>query len=234
MKNIRIFIGSDIHNIKAERALIYSILKNTSSPVEFIIMSRFGNDNTWKGWQQTSSWATCFSCYRWAIPAACNFQGKAIYLDSDMITLGNIQEFYDFDASKGMVTTPARESSVMLFDCSKFESLPEFQLETLKASAAHTNSYYKMLVQKGMVSYMPQDWNCLDGDGYEPGKTKLVHYTKLPWQPWHPAPQRFSYVPHPHKEVTAIWHKYYEESFDPAFISNMPLSTHSSPIVSLV
>ena len=44
MKNIRIFIGSDIHNIKAERALIYSILKNTSSPVEFIIMSRFGNE----------------------------------------------------------------------------------------------------------------------------------------------------------------------------------------------
>lgn len=231
MDAIKVFIGSDIHNIKAERALIYSILKHTSSKIEFIIMSRFGNDPIWKNWNQISSWATCFSCYRWAIPAACNFQGKAVYLDSDMLALYDIKELYDMDASKGIATTPSRESSVMVFDCNKFANMPEFQLETLKSNAAHTNSYYKMLKQKDMVSFITQDWNCLDGDGYENGKTRLIHYTKLPWQPWHPAPHRFSYVPHPHKEVTDLWHKYYEESFNPEFFGSMPLSVHSSPLM---
>ena len=213
MDPIRIFIGSDIYNIKAERALIYSIRKTASKPVEFHIMSRFGKDETWKNWQNTNKWATCFSCFRWAIPAACNFEGKAIYLDSDMIVISDIAELNNADASKGIATTPSRESSVMVFDCAKFKNLPEFRLENLKAHAVKTNSFYNMLKQNGMVNFITQQWNCLDGEGWDPNLTKLVHYTKLETQPWHPAPQRFSYKPHPHKHLSDLWLKYYEDSF---------------------
>lgn len=213
MEPVRIYIGSDIYNIKAERALIYSIRKHASRPVEFHIMSRFGSDSTWKDWQNTGKWATCFSCFRWAIPAACNFQGKAIYLDSDMIALGDIAELNDSDTSKGIATTPSRESSVMVFDCAKFKDIPDFQLSTLKANAVKTNSYYNLLKSKGMVGFITQQWNCLDGDGYDANLTKLIHYTKLETQPWHPAPQRFVYKPHPHKHLADLWLKVYEESF---------------------
>ena len=229
----RVFIGSDIHNIKAERALIYSIMKNTRSPVEINIMSRFGDDISWKGWQNTSKWATCFSCFRWAIPAVCGFQGRAIYLDSDMIVLGDIDDLNNSDASKGIATTPARESSVMVFDCSCFVNLPQFQIEALKQDAAQTGSYYRWLRDQGMVTFITQDWNCLDGKDFDEIRTKLIHYTELPWQPWHPAPQRFSYVPHPHKKVTEIWHQYYEESFDTAQSPHFKMASHISPFSNL-
>lgn len=211
---IRIFVGSDIYNIKAETALKWSILKHASCPIDFCIMSRFNNDSTWRGWSHTDKWATCFSCFRWAIPAACGFQGRAIYLDSDMIVLSDIKNLFDQDCSKGVATTPKRESSVMVMDCAKFAGMPEFQLDTLKNNAAKTNDYYKLLRSRDMVGYIDQQWNCLDGDGYSKEKTNLVHYTELPTQPWHPAPHRFTYVPHPHKEVTNLWRQYYEEAFE--------------------
>lgn len=214
MEPIRIFVGSDIYNIKAETALKWSILKHTQSPIDFRIMSRFNNDPTWQGWSHTGKWATCFSCFRWAIPAACNFQGRAIYLDSDMIVLSDIKGLYDSDVSKGIATTPKRESSVMVFDCAKFASLPEFQLDHLKKNAAKTYDYYKLLRSKDMVSFIDQQWNCLDGDGFSREKTKLIHYTELPTQPWHPAPHKYEYKPHPHKEITDLWRQYYEEAFE--------------------
>jgi hypothetical protein len=213
-ESIRIFVGSDIYNIKAETALKWSILKHTSSDIDFRIMSRFNNDETWKNWSNTGKWATCFSCFRWAIPAACNFQGRAIYLDSDMIATSDIKGLFDADCSKGIATTPKRESSVMVMDCEKFADMPEFQLDALKKNAAKTNEYYNLLKSKDMVSYIDQQWNCLDGDGYDINKTNIVHYTELPTQPWHPAPHRFTYKPHPNKEITALWLKYYEEAFE--------------------
>jgi len=176
-------------------------------------MSRFNNDSTWKNWQHTNKWATCFSCYRWAIPAACNFEGKAIYLDSDMVVLSDIKGLNDSLCDKGMATTPKRESSVSVFDCSKFKDMPEFQLDALKSNAIKTNSYYNLLKARGMVSFIDQQWNCLDGEGYSPEDTNLVHYTELPTQPWHPAPHRFKYRDHSNKIIVDIWNQYYEEAF---------------------
>lgn len=229
-ETIRVFIGSDIHNIKAERALIYSILKHTKENVQFTIMSRFGTDENWRGWQHTNKWATCFSCYRWAIPAVCKFEGKAIYLDSDMIVLKDIKNLFESDTSSGAATTPKRESSVMVFDCSRFKDMPEFQLNHLKQSDRNTKRYYDIVKDKKMISFISQNWNCLDGNGWDAENTCLIHYTELPWQPWHPAPQRFNYVKHPHKEIADIWLKYYEESFDPQYIKGMPLTPHNSPL----
>lgn len=211
---IRIFVGSDIYNIKAEMALRWSILKHTSSPVDFRIMSRFNGDPIWRDWSHTDKWATCFSCYRWIIPAVCNFKGKAIYLDSDMVVLADIKGLFDSDVSKGAATTPKRESSVMVFDCGRFANMPEFQLNTLKKEAVKTGDYYKLIKSRDMVTFIDQQWNCLDGDGFSREKTKLIHYTDLPTQPWHPAPHRFNYKPHPHKEVSDIWRQYFEETFE--------------------
>ncbi len=214
MEKIRIFIGSDIYNVKAEKTLDYSIRKHTKSDIDFIVMSRFLDNNDWKGWKHTNKWATCFSCFRWAIPAVCNFQGKAIYLDSDMLVLGDILDLYNSDCSAGIATTPKRSSSVAVFDCSKFADIPEFQLDNLKNSDTSTNAYFGILKNRGMVSYITQDWNCLDGDGWDKNKTKLVHYTDLQMQPWHPAPHRFSYKAHVNQELAELWLKYYEESFE--------------------
>src|SRR5262249_4522979 len=40
------------------------------------------------------------------------------------------------------------------------------------------------------------EWNARDEE-YEPGRSKLLHYTTLHTQPWRPFPQRFAYLPNP-------------------------------------
>jgi hypothetical protein len=215
MEPVRIFIGSDIYNVKAERALIFSIKHHASVPTECNIMSRFDQDDTWTDWQCTDQWATCFSCFRWGIPAACGFEGRAIYLDSDQIVLTDIAELANIDLKgKAIGTTPKRESSVSVFDCAKFKDWDQFQLDHLKEHAAKTGSYYKWLRDNGEVEFISQQWNCLDGDGYDPLDTKLIHYTKLTTQPWHPAPHRFNYKPHERPDLVEIWRRYYELSYD--------------------
>lgn len=215
MEPIRIFIGSDIHNIKAEKSLIFSIERHASVPIECTVMSRFNGQATWRNWQHTGKWATCFSCFRWAVPAACHFAGRAIYLDSDQLVLGDIKELHDSELNgKAMGTTPKMSSSVAVFECERFKDWRQFQLADLKAHAANTSEYYAWLKRQGAVEFLSQQWNCLDGDGYDPAVTKLVHYTRLDTQPWHPAPHKFSYKEHPHRELAKLWHKYYEMSYE--------------------
>ena len=40
-------------------------------------------------------WATPFSVFRWAIPHVCNFEGKAIYMDVDMIARDDIAKLWN-------------------------------------------------------------------------------------------------------------------------------------------
>ena len=40
---------------------------------------------------------TEFSNYRWFIPQLCNFEGRAVWLDSDMVCLEDIAHFFDTD-----------------------------------------------------------------------------------------------------------------------------------------
>tara|TARA_Y100001933_G_scaffold259679_3_gene310111 strand:- start:1504 stop:2151 length:648 start_codon:yes stop_codon:yes gene_type:complete len=215
MNPIRIFIGTDIHNVKAEQALIYSIRRNTTREVEIHLMDQTRNrGEEWQGWQNTGAWATCFSCFRWAIPAACRFEGRAIYLDSDQLVLGDIGELFDIDMEgKAFATSPSRESSVAVFDCQKFAGWEMFSLDHLKANAAKTGEYYQWLKAQGEVSFFPQAWNELDELKAD---TKLIHYTKLPTQPWHPRPDKYEYKPHPDQAAADLWFRYYVASFEEA------------------
>ena len=50
----------------------------------------------WHGWAD-KNWVAPFSGYRWGIPEACNFEGKAIYTDVDMINMRDMAELIDIE-----------------------------------------------------------------------------------------------------------------------------------------
>ena len=83
---IRVFVGtdSDVHQ-DAEKVLEYSIRKNTAEEVDLVFMH--------PGWKSVP---TGFSTHRYMIPELCNWEGYAIFLDVDMLVLGDLAELMEY------------------------------------------------------------------------------------------------------------------------------------------
>src|SRR5262245_20822299 len=62
---------------------------------------------------------TPFSFQRFVIPEARCFQGRAMYLDSDMLVFEDIASVFARDFGDANVLAVPRETSVMLLDCER-------------------------------------------------------------------------------------------------------------------
>jgi len=196
---------------RAERVLEYSIRKHTESPVEITWM-RCGDPPLFDGWRgsavlpytrKNSQWATGFTCFRWTIPEQCNYEGYAIYLDVDMVLLGDIAGLYEY-RKPGLWMATKSGVAVMVIDCAAGRAIPP--IAELKDSTCQNNSL------AGLVSVrkeIPMAWNQLDSLRAE---TKLIHYTSMFTQPWKPWPERFRYPPHAHKAAAGLWFDYEQEA----------------------
>ena len=84
---IKLFIGTSANYEDRDAELVYeySLRRNSSSSLEINWM-RLSNQrgSFWSNWN-TKGWHTPFSGFRWAVPYLCNFKGRAIYTDVDMI-----------------------------------------------------------------------------------------------------------------------------------------------------
>ena len=78
---IRVFVGTDgdFHQ-DAEKVIEYSIRTNTAEEVDLTFMR--------PGWKSPP---TGFTSHRYLVPSLCNYEGYAIYLDVDMLVLGDLQ-----------------------------------------------------------------------------------------------------------------------------------------------
>lgn len=218
---VKVFVGTDSHMIKADTALEYSIRKHCSVPVEFVWMD-YARGAIWDGWDigrergkpySSQGWATDFSCFRFAIPEANGFKGRAIYLDADMVVLKDINQLFTYPMNHPVLVTPKR-FDVILFDCAAFKDLSWWpSIEEMKKNHLNVQDYQKLLVEHDFVgAELPLDWNCCDGIGYDPEKTCLIHYTNMHTQPWKPYPDVFKYPPHPRPDMVQLWWKIYEEA----------------------
>lgn len=98
---IKVFVGCDPNDCDLEQMMVleYSLRKHSSLPVNihWMQLSRnpesfwFSKPETGEGWN-TVKWATPFSAFRWSIPAHCNYEGRAIYMDADMLVMSDIAE----------------------------------------------------------------------------------------------------------------------------------------------
>lgn len=201
MVSIRICIGTEPKTRLAEQVLIYSIKKRTPKTVDFI--SLIGQD--WivpKDLPQN----TGFSLRRWLIPSKLNFSGRAIYLDADQLVLTDINELWsEPDASTSnssawltyqqdcLKPKPWPQTSVMVIDCVKAEQQwqPELLWKLLR-SGYNYQDFMHGLWMKPPPEKISNDWNGLD---HFTNKTKLIHYTSEPNQPWY----------NPKHKLASIW-----------------------------
>src|SRR6056300_83223 len=89
---IKIFIGtSDSQDKIIEQVYLFSLFKNTDAELDITFMRPKK-----MGWTR-NNWGTPFTSFRYAVPELCNFKGRAIYTDVDMINFRDIKELWETD-----------------------------------------------------------------------------------------------------------------------------------------
>lgn len=128
---------------------------------------------------------TPFSFQRFVIPEARGFQGRAIYLDSDMLVCGDIGTLFDYEFGSANVLAVPHETSVLLLDCAR---LP-WKIHDLVTDLDCGRSSYDGLMSCRSVAELryglPPGWNWLDNCNQSlPRNLGLLHYTVTSSQPW--------------------------------------------------
>jgi hypothetical protein len=212
---IRIYIGTSANNedSEAEMVLEYTLKKNSTLPLSIYWMrqSRDGGGSIWGQWE-TQRWSTPFSGFRWAIPEACGFTGRAIYMDVDMLNLKDIAELYAIDL-KGKPMAARRgkrfgghEFCVIVMDCEKLGDLM-MPVSRMKTNPDAHHRYISMFSGNDQfVAEMDPRWNCHDGDGRTIDDIWHLHYTEMSTQPWQPAWFTGKPQEHPRQDLVKLWH----------------------------
>ncbi len=192
---VRIFIGTEPAQFRAERVLLWSIIqhRDPARVYEIHLMKDLAGFNR-------RTWKTGFTCYRYAIPTLAGGVGRAIYNDVDQIYLADPGELFDLPMhGKGQLGINERETSVVLLDCEKMIRI--WRLADAQRSEKHKH-FRAAVHEAGLWGPMPGDWNARDGE-YVAGRSKLLHFTTLQTQPWRPFPRDLKYRSHP---LSDLWH----------------------------
>ena len=191
---IKIFVGTQKEQMLALKVLEYSLRKHASAPVEVIplyeaVAAAGIKIPTPKNSQNRPQ--TPFSFQRFAIPALNNYQGRAIYLDSDMQVFKDIKELWEWDfAGADLLSVHEPENSgrkpqfsVMVLNCEQLGWDVEKLVNNLDAGKwTYQEFILEMAPAQKIANVLPTYWNELEG--YQESKTALTHYTDMPIQPW--------------------------------------------------
>lgn len=241
--HIKVFIGCDPNNCDLEQMMVldYSINKHTQRPVDIIWMQLSHDPSSYwysdpksnQGWR-TENWATPFSGFRWAIPEFCQFQGRAIYMDTDVIVLDDLALLWEHPIEENaIVAAKGGKSSARLctcvWDCEKAKSfLPS--IEQLKSHPeSHQNLMKQIQKQPSLVQPYNDHFNCIDGEGLSINEIKILHYSDMGTQFSHkysiPRLQQNhathwfdgEIFPHPRADLTALFDQYYQEALSAGY-----------------
>lgn len=133
---------------------------------------------------------TPFSFQRFLIPQACGHQGRALYLDSDMLVFRDIlplwrQPFGQAQALTVRAEASARrpaQTSVMLMDCSRLDWTVRDVVDALDEGRFGYEDLLRDFALASVRACIEPEWNSLER--YVPGRTALLHYTDMTMQPW--------------------------------------------------
>ena len=166
MLPIPVYIGISKRFKAIEGMTERSILENTNADVEITHL-----------YPETESGCTGFSNVRYNIRLG-------IYLDVDMVVLGDIADLWNYRRSGKYVCMEDGSTEVAVIDCEH---------------DCHNKQQQSRLPKECII---PPEWNCEDHkiDGIPEG-AKLIHYTDLSRQPW-------IHGPHPDPTLDALWRQY--------------------------
>jgi len=203
--SIKIFVGADRSQRLAVQALEHSIKATTSYPLQIESLEKLEIPEPVDVRQ---SQRTGFSFARWAVPELCQYKGRAIYLDADMLVFKDIATLWEVpmqdeaiaildgrDSSycSNAVKLNRNETSVMVINCEK----ATWRLAELVKGLDGKYTYAEMmsdlcfLEEKNIHRGISRSWNSMD---YYDQTTNLVHFTNVPTQPWVSLENPFGYI----------------------------------------
>ncbi|MEA2972491.1 MAG: hypothetical protein QOG82_949 [Actinomycetota bacterium] len=195
---LRIFIGTDASQVVAHQVLAHSIRRHASIPVEITPMLDLPLPVPVN---PTHRARVEFTFTRFLIPELCRFEGRALYLDADMLVFGDVAELaaVPFDGAKVLCSyqrvipelwkdkpgyKAGRNVAVMLLDCSRLD----WDAAKIVAGLDEGHYTYEELVydfcivgDDGVADTIPPEWNHLE---HRDPNTRLLHYTVVRTQPW--------------------------------------------------
>ncbi|NHB58716.1 glycosyl transferase [Acinetobacter sp. 194] len=242
-QNIKVFVGCDPNNCDLEQMMVldYSIQKHTSIPVDIIWMqlsrdaSSFWYTDTQRkqGWR-TEKWATPFSGFRWAIPSYCGYEGRAIYMDTDVIVLSDLYELWTHPIEGNAIVAAKGDKSTArlctcVWDCEKAKTiLPNIEL-VKNDPDSHKNLMKMIKEHPGYVEPYQDHYNCIDGEALDLSEIKILHYSDMGTQFSHKyalprlkqnhAEHWFDgeIFEHPRQDLATLFDQYYQEAINAGF-----------------
>ena len=192
---IPIFIGYDSKVKIAYHVLSESILRNSSTPVTISPINLNNLKNIYTRKQDLLA-STEFSFSRFLVPHLMNYNGWAIFMDSDMVMLSDITELWNLRNEKYAIQvckhdyTPSSKnkflgnnqtiyakknwSSLMLMDCSKCKTLTPEYVNTKSGLELHQ---FKWL-DENLIGSIPLEWNWLVGEYPYKKDVHNIHFTE--------------------------------------------------------
>ncbi|MBE0443843.1 glycosyltransferase [Psychrobacter sp. FME5] len=237
-ETIRVFVGCDPNNCDLEQMMVleYSIHKHTKTPVEITWMQLshnpqsfwYSNPTVGEGWN-TTKWSTPFSGFRWAIPEYCNYSGRAIYMDADVIILDDLAKLWDHPI-EGQSIVAAKSYADMtrlctcVWDCGKAKTVIP-SIEQLRQDPDSHKKMMKLLKKnKDLIEPYQDSYNCVDGEDLVIEDIKILHYSDMGTQFSHKySLARISeeglehwfdgnVMDHPRQDLTELFDSYYSEA----------------------
>jgi hypothetical protein len=228
---MRIFIGSGDASRLECQTLIHSLRSHSRGPLDITVFNgtrctlerdgRVEPADPALSRLRERGFATEFSLFRYTIPDVCGGQGRALYLDSDMVCLADVNTLLGIPLNGCAVAArpdaypevgPERwATSAMVIDC----AMVRFDLHAILDDIGRRLYTYRDFSQFApgflarhplRIQAIPSCWNTFDR---QDAGTTLIHYTDLATQPW-----RFRY--HPHGEV---WFRYFRDAIAAGVIS---------------
>ena len=192
---IPIFIGYDSKVKIAYHVLSESILRNSSTPVTISPINLNNLKNIYTRKQDLLA-STEFSFSRFLVPHLMNYNGWAIFMDSDMVMLSDITKLWNLRNEKYAIQvckhdyTPSSKnkflgnnqtiyakknwSSLMLIDCSKCKTLTPEYVNTKSGLELHQ---FKWL-DENLIGSIPLEWNWLVGEYPYKKDVHNIHFTE--------------------------------------------------------
>jgi hypothetical protein len=187
---IKIFVGATETEMLPVKVLEYSIRKRASMSVEVVPLHESGIAIPLPKDPKNQP-RTPFSFQRFLIPALTGYQGRAIYLDSDMQVFKDIRALWTmpFKGADLLAVQTARASgqrpqfSVMVLNCDTLDWHIDAIVGSLdKDRISYEELVYQMALVKTVRADIGAEWNALEH--FSARETAILHFTNMSTQPW--------------------------------------------------
>jgi hypothetical protein len=163
-----VFLGVDPRQPVAVQVLAHSIYRRASKPVSItpLVLSQLPIKRVG---------LTEFTFTRYLPPYLCHYEGHSIFMDADMLCLGDVHELVELADDRACAVSVVKNKlrfewpSLMVFNNARCTDLTPQYIETAEPQT---------LKWADEIGSLPSEWNILVGYDEPIANPKLVHFTQ--------------------------------------------------------